>query len=29
MQIYKVTGNKVILGVGITLKLTEAQANTR
>lgn len=29
MQTYKVTGHKVILGVGITLKLTEAQANTR
>ena len=29
MQTYKVTGHKVILGVGITLKLTEAQSNTR
>lgn len=29
MQTYKVTGHKVILGVGITLKLSEAQANTR
>ena len=26
---YKVTGHKVILGVGITLKLTEAQSSTR
>lgn len=29
MQTYKVTGHKVILGVGITLKLTKSQASTR
>lgn len=29
MQNYKVIGHKAILGVGITLKLTDAQANIR